>query len=142
MAEPGDEDGLNHAVERLEQRLAEAGASGVSPFTPQAYDLLRRRVAEYIDELVDEAIRVAKRRPSSDVVSTADVNRASEHLGTRPRSRRGQIIGSVGSLLLGAALGNALQIAGQAQTTPESALLTFGVGAVGAAMTVFGFVRD
>lgn len=78
MAEPPANDALNRATDQLERRLAEINAFGVSPLTPQAYDLLKRRVAEYIDELVDESVRVARRRPSSDVVSTADVNRASE----------------------------------------------------------------
>jgi hypothetical protein len=45
-------------------------------------------------------------------------------------------------LLLGAALGNALQIAGAPQVAADGALLTFAAGAIGAVMTVFGFVRD
>jgi len=85
---------------------------------------------------------VAKRRGSPDVVSVSDVERAGENLGLRPRSRRIQTIGSIGSILFGPALGNVLQIAGTRQTASENALRTFAVGTVGAAMTICGFVRD
>jgi hypothetical protein len=138
MAEPPEDD-LLRAIRRAEENQRSAGSI---PFTPPAYDELNRRIADYIGELVDESIRVARRRHSPDIVSTSDVERASDHLGLRSRNRRAQIIGSLGSLLFGAALGNALQFAGAPQIAAESALLTFGLGAVGAAMTMLGFVWD
>ena len=45
-------------------------------------------------------------------------------------------------MLLGAALGNVLQMAGSPTVSQESALLTFTFGTIGAAMAVFGFTRD
>ena len=76
------------------------------------------------------------------MVSVSDIGRAIENLAVRPRDHRSHILGTLGALLLGAALGNILQIAGAPQITFESALLTFVAGIVGAAMTALGFVRD
>lgn len=93
----------------------QADEAGTTPFSSQASLELRTRIARYADDLIEESVRVAKRRGSSDVVSVADVERASEHLGLRPRSRRARVFGSIGSILFGAALGNALQIVGAQQ---------------------------
>ena len=139
MADHSPEDEISRALETVEQRVSAAGGS---PFTPQAYDLLKRRIAEYIGELVDESIRVARRRPSSDVVSTADVTRASEHLGVGSRSRRYQTIGTVGGILFGGGFGNALQLSSQPQITPEAVWLTFAAGAIGAVMMAVGYFRE
>ena len=135
---PPDED-VDAAIRQVEKRILDSDAA---PFTPQAYDQLKSQIAGYISELVDESARVARRHGSTDVISAADVKRASEHLGVRPRQRRYQVIGSFGSLLLGAAVGNALQIVGTQQIASETALLTFGVGAFGTALTVLGLVRE
>jgi histone H3/H4 len=117
-------------------------ASDPLPITADAERLLAEYVGEYASGLTEEAARVAHRRGASDVVSDADVRRAAEKLGAPPRTRRIRFVGTTGSLLLGAAIGNALQIASAPQVTPEGALLTFAAGAFGAAMMVLGFVRD
>jgi len=115
--------------------------SGGIPFTSSAYQALNQRISEYTNNLVEESIRVAGRRHSPDVVSASDVERASEHLGIQPRRRRAQGVGTVGALLLGAALGNILQIAGAPTVSAESAVLTFACGVVGAATMVYGYMR-
>ena len=52
------------------------------------------------------------------------------------------MVGTVGAMLLGAALGNVLQIVGSPTVSAESAVLTFTFGTIGAAMTVVGYMRD
>jgi hypothetical protein len=106
------------------------------------YQALNRRISEYTDDLVEESIRVAGRRHSPEIVSASDVERAIDHLGIRPRRRQAQGIGSIGALLLGAAIGNVLQIAGMPTVTPESTVLTFVCGVAGASMMVYGYLRD
>ncbi len=121
---------------------SQAEDAGTTAFCPRASQALRTRISQYAGDLFDESVRVAKRHGSTNVVSVSDVERASEHLGVRPRGRRAQVIGSIGSTLFGAALGNTLQIAGASQVSSENALLTFAVGTIGVAMAIFGFVRD
>src|SRR6266540_6137842 len=103
------------------------GSAGSVPFTPGAYDELRSRVDHYARELVSEAARIARRRHPDDAVSISEIERACDNLrvGVRPRNRTLQIIGTLGGVLLGAATGNVLQIAGSQLISAESILLTF-----------------
>jgi hypothetical protein len=137
--EPPDDDDLRRAIQHpAETRQVD----GVIPFTRPAHDALNQRIADYADDLVEESARVARRRHSPDIVSISDVELAIEHLGIQPRRRRARMVGTIGALLLGAALGNVLQIAGASTVSQESALATFIFGTIGAAMTVFGYLRD
>ena len=139
MADSPPEDDPLQTIRRAERIVHEAGSP---PFTPAAYDLLRSRIDSYIVALIEESIRVAKRQHSPDMISVSDVDRASRNLGLGVVSRRAKIMNAVGSLLIGAALGNAIQFVGAQQVTSVNALATLGVGLVGAVMMSTGLLQD
>jgi hypothetical protein len=49
---------------------------------------------------------------------------------------------AIGSLLLGAALGNAIQFVGAQQVTSANALVTLGIGLIGAVTMSIGLLQD
>lgn len=127
--------------DELERTHSQHTVAGI-PFTSSAFEALNQRISEYTDDLVEESVRVARHQHSPDVVSASDVERAIEHLNIQARDRVARFVGTVGSILLGAAVGNVLQIIGASSVTPESAVLTFVCGVIGVAMTMFGFLRE
>jgi hypothetical protein len=116
--------------------------SGPIPFTDAAYEELTQRAAAYAEDLVRESTRMARWRDSPDIVSVGDVRRASQRLYPRSRGVWRPAAGSLGGLLLGAVLGNVLQIAGASGVTQENILLTICFSIVGTALIVVGLVRD
>ncbi|HEY0558320.1 MAG TPA: hypothetical protein VGG20_28980 [Thermoanaerobaculia bacterium] len=94
----------NHLLHRALDRLStdDSGA-----FSPQAFSELKVRVAMYIRALITDSARIAKRR-RSDSISIADIEAASDHLGFTAGRRWLRHTGTVGGILLGAALSNFL----------------------------------
>ncbi|HSL45602.1 MAG TPA: hypothetical protein VK897_19360 [Anaerolineales bacterium] len=78
-----------------------------SPFTPEAYAFLRAKISEYIADLVAESARLAK-RDRLDKISAIQVQRANERLVSSSSRRIFRHIGTVGGILFGAALSQAL----------------------------------
>src|SRR3954454_1695899 len=118
---PDDEDAPRLAIRR--PAPGEEPHVGSVPFTDAASEELNRLIDVYADNLVDMAVRTARERDSREIISAGDVRQASQRLAVRSRSVWPQVVGTLGGLLLGAALGNVFQIAGSPVVTPESALL-------------------
>lgn len=80
------------------------------PFSTPALKELRARFEGYAIELVGEAQRIA-RRQQADVISSAYVRQASDILVARKGRKRIALAGSVGWVLVGAALPALLDVA-------------------------------
>lgn len=112
---------------------AEAHLEGVdaSPFSPHAFGTLRSKISDFVIELVNESIKVSKRH-RADTVSAAHVERAAEYLVSSTSRRFYRHLGTVGGILLGAALSNILAMTLAGQYTGGGTILSVVLGVVGA----------
>jgi histone H3/H4 len=140
MADPSDGDELADALARARTRVNRVTEH--QPFSDQAYAALNEYISEYIRALTLESTSVA-RRQSSDVVSAKDVDRASGYLFSGS-TRRGftQYLGTVGGVLFGAALGNALNLLSVDHPSAPSIIVTAALAVMGAVLISFNVARD
>lgn len=112
-----------------------------SPFSPHAFDVLKFKIVEYISDLVNESIKVSKRH-QSDTVSAAHVERASEYLISSTTKRIFRHLGTIGGILLGAALSNLLAMTIAGQYSASSTLISSALGIVGAFLIALYIAKD
>ena len=138
--EPGNPAKLEDSLTRARVRLSRVKEH--EPFSDQAYNRLNENISEYIRALTLEATNVA-RRDGSDLVSAKDVDRASGYLFAGS-SRRGlsRYLGTVGGVLVGAALGNALNLMSVDHPTSTSVVVTAALAMLGVALVSFSVARD
>jgi hypothetical protein len=124
-------------------RRAEADLDSAPPtlFSPAAYSLLKKKISEYVGELINESLKVSKRR-QSDMVSVAHVERASEYLIASTGRRLFRHIGTVGGIFLGAAISNLLTMTSANQFSTLAILVTTALGIVGAFMIALFIAKD
>jgi len=113
----------------------------VSPFSQAAFGTLRLKISEYVVELLNESIKVSKRH-TADTVSAAHVERAAEYLVSSTSRRFYRHLGTVGGILLGAALSNILAMTLAAKYTGEGTILSVAFGIVGAFMIALHIAKD
>ena len=132
----------NKIVEDIIQHAnAQLQAIPASPFSPNAFTVLKEKIAQHIAELVTESIKVS-RRYRSDTVSAAHVERASEYLVTSSSRRLFRHLGTVGGIFLGAALSNFLAMTVAGQYSATSTLVSAALGIVGAFMVALHIAKD
>lgn len=112
-----------------------------SPFSPAAFSTLKAKISEYVVELVNESIKVSKRHVA-DTVSAAHVQRAAEYLVSSTPRRIYRHLGTVGGILLGAALSNILAMTVVGQYTGGGTILSAALGTVGAFMIALHIAKD
>jgi hypothetical protein len=79
------------------------------PFSPQAFDIVKLKIASYIRSLIVESAKIARRK-QSDVISASHVEQASDYLIANTSQRWLRHLGTVGGILLGASLSNFLSM--------------------------------
>lgn len=104
MPDPDRE--TNAFLEEAERRLA---GMDPRPFSPQAFQALTVRISAYVRSLTVEAAKIAGRH-RADVISAAHVQEANDYLVTNSSRRWFKHLGTVGGILLGAALSNFLSM--------------------------------
>ncbi len=112
-----------------------------SPFSPNAFELLKNKIAEYIDDLISESVGVSKRL-RSDTVVPAHVERASEYLVASTGRRLYKHLGTFGGILLGAVLSNMLAMTNTGQYSGLSTLMVIALGMVGAFLIALHIAKD
>lgn len=127
------------ALERASERLR--SIDDVQPFSNQAFDLLQQATSEYVSELIAESAKLADRQ-RADIVSAADVRRASEYLYRAPTRSLQQHIGTSGGILLGAGLGNTLSLLQATDPSGLSIAITVVLVVLGAFMIAWHMGRD
>ncbi|HEX5525703.1 MAG TPA: hypothetical protein VFX44_00730 [Solirubrobacterales bacterium] len=113
------------------QRLRTQGS-----FSANAVDTLADRQAEYLEEVSQEATRIA-RRNRSDLVSAADVEAADQKLHRDARGRAG-LLELLGGAIFGAGLSEFIAV--MTTSDPGHLGIAFGCGGmvVGLLVTFFG----
>jgi hypothetical protein len=113
----------------------------ISPFTPEAYTSLKIRISEYVTDLVTESSRLAK-RDRLDNISAIQVQRANERLVSSTGKRIFRHIGTIGGILLGAALSQALAMTLGNQYTAISVVASLILGVIGAFMVALHMATE
>ncbi len=126
------------AVAQAEARLSGGDSS---PFSPPAFAALKAKISEYVVELVNESIKVSKRHVA-DTVSAAHVERAAEYLVSSTSRRFYRHLGTVGGILLGAALSNILAMTLTGQYTGGGTIVSIALGIAGAFMIALHIAKD
>lgn len=134
-------DSADQAKAAVAQAEAQLSALDSSPFSPPAFATLKGKISEYVVELVNESIKVSKRHVA-DTVSAAHVDRAAEYLVSSTSRRIYRHLGTVGGILLGAALSNILAMTLAGQYTGGGTIVSAALGITGAFMIALHIAKD
>jgi histone H3/H4 len=135
MTDPG----FAEAVGRAEGRTRLLSEHG--PFSDQAFDVMEESISEYVRSLSLEATRTATRQ-DADIVSASDVRQAARYLFRGSSKSLWKYVGTVGGVLLGAALSNLLNLYSSTKPTTFAITATVVFGVFGAAMIAAYVARD
>jgi hypothetical protein len=130
-----------HAQNVVDKADANLQVSDSSPFSPPAFSLLKAKIADYVKELVNESSKVSKRH-RADTISAAHVERASEYLVTSTSRRFYRHLGTLGGVLMGAALSSILTMTVVGEYTGGGTILSATLGIVGAFMIALHIAKD
>ncbi len=125
-------------ISRAENQLQ---VTNSSPFSPPAFSIIKEKISQYVIELINESIKVSKRH-RADTVSAAHVELASEYLVTSTARRFYRHLGTVGGILLGAALSNILAMTFAGQYTGGGTIVSASLGIGGAFMIALHIAKD
>jgi len=131
------------SVVKQATRQAEEALAGTDPepFSPQAFGALTRAISWFIAELVEQAIKVLKRH-RSDNVAESHVETAVRYLVGDAPSRIFRHLGTIGGVLLGAALSNLLSMITTKVLTVASVGITVALAVLGAFLIALHIARD
>jgi F0F1-type ATP synthase assembly protein I len=111
------------------------------PFSAAALEELKIRIDGYMVDVVSDARRIA-RRQQADVISPAYVRQASDSLVARKGRRQFALAGSVGGMLIGAALPSLLDAAAGKPTPPIQIVGSAILGMLGTFLIAVQFFRE
>jgi hypothetical protein len=112
-----------------------------APFSPNAFSAMQAAINSHIADLIVESARVAKRQ-RVDTISETHVERASDFLVTHSSRSAFRHAGTLGGILLGAAISNLLSMAGTTKMSFLSVGVTTFLGVLGAFGVAFHIAKD
>lgn len=128
-----------HAViQNVETQLQ---ISDPSPFSYSAFDMLKAKIAKYVSDLINESVTISKRH-RADTISATHVEDASGHLITSTSRRLYRHLGTIGGIILGAALSNILAMSLTAQYKGDRVILFAVLGIVGAFLIALHIAKE
>jgi hypothetical protein len=133
-----NQDTLKKITQEAESKLEIIDSS---PFSPQAFSLLKEKISEYILELVSESINVSKRH-QADMVSCSHVQHAWEYLISNTKQRFFKHIGTIGGIILGASSSNILSMYSGVQYTSEGTFNLVVMSIIGAILVTLHMSKD
>jgi hypothetical protein len=124
-------------------RQAETALAGADPepFSPKAFEALKRAISWFIAELVDQSVKVSKRH-RSDNVAESHVQTAVQFLVGDAPGRIFRHLGTIGGVLLGAALSNLLSMITTKVFSVPSVGITVALAVIGAFLVALHIARD
>ncbi len=129
----------------IRKALTEAGEklqnADPGPFSRKGFLHLRERIDEYIEDLIAESARIAK-RAKADAISAAHVDHAAENLITSMSRRVYRHLGTIGGLLLGTALAQFVTMLSDSKFTAEGVGISASLGVVGAFLVALHIAKD
>lgn len=131
----GPIEAIIHAAE------VELGHLSPTPFSPAAFATLRDKISVYVAELVAESGRIS-RRHRADTVSAAHVDQAADYLVADSGRRFYRHLGTIGGILLGAAVGNLLSMITANQFSFGGVVVTCALGIVGSFLIALHIAKE
>ena len=138
MVVPAQATELARIIQHVDDQLKNVNPA---PFSPSAFRALEDQISRYIADLIGEAVREAKRR-QLDTVSETHVERAADYLVSSSTRKIFRHVGTLGGVLLGAAVSNLLSMATTSNVTFASVALTTALGVIGAFAIALHIARD
>lgn len=129
---------VTQATKQAEIALADENPE---PFSPKAFDALNRSIRWFIAELVDQSVKVSKRH-RSDNVAESHVQTAVQFLIGDAPGRIFRHLGTIGGVLLGAALSNLLSMITTKIFTVPSVGITVALAVIGTFLVALHIARD
>jgi hypothetical protein len=129
---------IAHVIKQAEIRLAGIDSE---PFSAKAFEALKRSIAWFIGELVDESVKVSKRH-RSDNVAESHVEAAALFLVGDTTRRLFRHLGTIGGIFFGAALSNFLSMITNRVLTLASVGITVALAVIGAFLVALHIARD
>jgi len=136
--EPGKGSEPQPIIEAAEQELRKANDT---PFTPRAFDNLKDKITEYSVLLITEAVKIAKRH-NSEMVSSTQVEHASEYLISSPSRKFYRHMGALGGVFLGVGGSSFVSMFTINQFTQNGVAITFVATLLGGVLTTVHVVKD
>jgi hypothetical protein len=112
-----------------------------SAFSEKGFDTLNHQIASYINDLVDESLKVS-RRFQADTISAVHVRKASEHIATGSGTRTFKHVGTGGGILLGAGLSTVLSLVAGGHVSVLGLVTASGFSMVGAFLVAIHMAKD
>ncbi len=129
---------VSQATKQAESALA---GTDPEPFSPKAFEALKQTIGWFIAELVDQSVRVSKRQ-RADNVAESHVATAAQYLVGDAPGRIFRHLGTIGGVLLGAALSNLLSMITTKVLTALSVGITVALAVIGAFLVALHIARD
>jgi histone H3/H4 len=92
-------------------------------FSPSAFVILKDKIGEYIENLINESIKTS-RRHQADTVSSKHVEHAAEYLVALTSRKFFRHIGTIGGIVAGASSSNILSMVGSNSFTSLGVLVS------------------
>jgi hypothetical protein len=112
-----------------------------APFSITAFERLQDEISEFIENLVAESGRLARRQRTDDISAT-HVEQAADYLTSTPRKRFFRHIGTLGGILLGSALSNILTMTLENRYGTVGILVTMSLAIIGAFLVAAHVAAD
>jgi hypothetical protein len=129
---------LLQIVEAAERELTNTEDT---PFTENAFSSLKEKIAEYSVQLISESVKNSRRR-QSEVVSTQNVELASQYLIPSTAYKIYGHLSTIGGIFLGVSVSTVAAMIDANATTVRSAVLTVVFTLIGGALVAAHIVRD
>jgi histone H3/H4 len=114
---------------------------GQTTFSPSAFVILKDKIGEYIENLINESVKIS-RRHRADTVSSAYVQRAAEYLVAITSRRFFRHLGTIGGIIAGASSSNILSMVGSNSFTSLGVLVSVVFLVAGASMITLHIGKD
>lgn len=98
-------------------------------FTNEAFDLVKKKISEYINDLLGESRRNSQRQ-KDEAIMVSHVEKASNYLTSKKRGVGNQLLGTLGGVFLGATMSNLLSLLLNGGNIGVTALITIVVFAI------------
>lgn len=123
-------------LDLIERLLIPDTLTASDSFTNDARNSYVATLGQFARDVV-ELSKTVSRREASDVVTARQVRRAAELLSVGSASRRGNYMGSIGGVLLGAGLAELFALLATAKPSPLEIGLTFAASMAGAVLLAY-----
>ena len=110
-------------------------------FSKNAKDVLRRKIRDYISQLISDSIKLSKRE-RADTVSAIHVEQASSNMKYYPTKRFFRHLGILGGIPLGACLSTLMTMISSDRYSAAAVFISAVLGIIGAFMVALHIAKD